>query len=203
MPSMPSTVTKTKTFTAMDGFWSANQASLMADYDTAAFQTLLDDAVLKHGWIKDEVRKHVEDHWLNDYWSTAEARDVLHRGLYWAMRVAVFEHAGESTEKRRSAPLPICSAWVCSGGKPKGKKTRFEVITLESSHQVTLLFLTPSPALAEDGKPGNPLQPVWVTQRIEFAKGQGEEQLEEWPSAKPTTRTVRPYDYEYYPPSKP
>ena len=196
MPSMPGTVTKTKTFTAMDAFWNADPAGKMSDYDKKDFDTLLNEAV-----SDPKMRDHVRNHWIdkNGYFGAAEAEDVLRRGLYWAMRVAVYEDAGGQNEKTRAKVLPIYCAWVCSGGKPHPKKKQqslFEVITLESDWQVTLLFLTPSAAGAGWGRKGDPLQRVWATRRIEFEKYNGEEQLEEWPADTATTRTVRPYDYE-------
>ena len=210
MPSMPGTVTKTATFRNMDTIWSADPETRMTEYDAAQdLQTLLNDALNKYHWISPTVANHVAKHWLphSGYFGAADAQDVLQRGLYWTMRVAVFRD-GDLTKRRTDAqgnraPLPICCAWVCSGGKPKNGKNLFEVITLESDRQVTLLFLTPSPKGATNGKAGSPLQPVWATRRIEFALDPGEHELEQWgpPSGKkPTTRTVRPYDTEDYPP---
>jgi len=197
MPNMPGTVTKTKTFTAMDGFWSADPATFMNAYDTSTFTALLNDAVNK-GLIPQAVADHVTTHWLNQYWPTAAARDVLHRGLYWAMRVAVHEEAGGLNEKARISPLPICCAWICSGGKPKNGKERFEVISIESAQQVTLLFLTPSPKGLWGDEPIGPFQPIWATRHVDFLVDNGEHQLEQWPAIAPTTRTVRPHDYENY-----
>jgi hypothetical protein len=201
MPNMPGTVTKTRTFTAMDAFWSADPAQFMADYDSSGFAALLVDAVNKN-LISQAVADHVTHHWLNQYWPTAEARDVLHRGLYWAMRVAVHENAGGPNETTRAAPLPICCAWICSGGKPKNGKARFEVISIESAQQVTLLFLTPSPTGLWGDEPIGPYQPIWATRHIHFPVDNGEHQLEQWgpTPARPTTRTVRPHDYEDYRP---
>ena len=203
MPNMPGTVTKTSTFAKMDKKWSIDPNARMIEYDTTNFTTLLADAVTKHGWIPQTVADHVKNHWLpsTGYFGVADAQDVLQRGLYWAMRVAVFKNAGDpANETKRNAPLPICCAWVCSGGKPKNNRNLFEVITLESDRQVTLLFLTPAPKNAGNGKVGSPLQPVWATRRIEFALDPGEKELEQWPPNTPTTRTVRPYDTEDYPP---
>jgi hypothetical protein len=210
MPSMPGTVTKTATFRNMDTIWSADPETRMTEYDAAQdLQTLLNDALNKYHWISPTVANHVIKHWLphSGYFGVADAADVLQRGLYWAMRVAAFRD-GDLTRRRTNAqgqpvPLPICCAWVCSGGKSEASKKRFEVITLESDHQVTLLFLTPPPKGATDGNPASPLQPVWATRRIEFKVYPGEKVLEQWgpPTAKkPTTRTVRPYDTEDYSP---
>ena len=202
MPNMPGTVTKTRTFTAMDGFWNANPATFMTAYQTSSFAALLNDAVAK-GLITPAVAAHVNTHWLNQYWPTASARDVLHRGLYWTMRVAVHEDAGGPNEKPRPVPLPICCAWICSGGKPKNGKARFEVISIESPQQVTLLFLTPSPQGLWGDEPEGPFQPIWATRHIHFPVDNGEHELEQWPASKPTTRTVRPHDYEDYTAPKP
>jgi hypothetical protein len=200
MPNMPGTVTKTHTFTAMDAVWSGDPEARMNDYEAQSFATLLAKAVAD-GWITQHVADHVTNHWLDLYWPTAAARDVLHRGLYWAMRVAAF-HEGDLT-RRRSNPLPLCCAWVCSGGKPKGPRSRFEVISIESDQQVTLLFLTPSPLGLWGDEPLGPLQPIWATRHLHFGVDNGEKQLETWPAASPTTVTVRPHDYEDYTPHGP
>jgi hypothetical protein len=204
MPNMPGTVTKTRTFTAMDGFWSADPTSFMNAYATSSFAALLADAVGK-GLIPQAVANHVTTHWLNQYWPTAGARDVLQRGLYWAMRVALYEDAGGPNEHLRTAALPICCGWICSGGKAKGGKERFEVISIESAQQVTLLFLTPSPKGLWGDEPIGPFQPIWATRHIHFPTDNGEHELEQWGPAggAKTTRTVRPHDYEDYTPPAP
>jgi hypothetical protein len=202
MPNMPGSVTKTATFDAMDAIWSGNPEARMAEYDQASSITALLDAAEANKWITKEIRTHVEQHWLDKYWPKAEAQEVLQRGLYWAMRVAAF-HDGNLSRRRYNAqglpdPLPICCAWICSGGKPKGEKPRFEVISLESDHQVTVLFLTPPPKGLWGDEPEGSLQRVWSTRREEFGVDNGETKLEHWKK----TYTVRPHDYEDYRPPK-
>lgn len=192
MSTMPGTVTKTETFRQMDVTWSVAPEVRMTEYQNAPdIPKLLADAVAKN-WISQDVADHVTEHWLDKYWPGAEAQDVLQRGLYWAMRVAAF-HEGDLL-RRRSKSLPICCAWVCSGGKPKNKKARFEVISLESDHQLTLLFLTPPPECLPQEKAEGPFQPVWSTRRTDFGLDAGETKLEQWRS----TNTVRPHDYQDY-----
>jgi hypothetical protein len=201
MSTMPGTVTRTYTFAQMDVVWSVDPHARMKEYETAPdIPKLLSDAVA-NGWIGQEVADHVTDHWLNTYWPTADAQDVLQRGLYWAMRVAAF-HDGDLT-RRRAKALPIGCLWVCSGGKahkkdpnnPKDKDfARFEVISVETDHQLTLLLLTPPPAKLPPEKAEGSLQRVWSTRRSEFGLDAGETKLEQWR----TTCTVRPHDYEDY-----
>lgn len=195
MPSMPGLVTKTKTFRAMDTIWSPDPETRMSEYDGAgSVDALLKDAVAK-GWITKAVAKHVTNHWLKAYWPTAKAQQVLQRGLFWAMRVAAFENAGEATQRRRAESLPICCAWVCSGPAPDSKQqARIEVVTLESAQQVTLLFLTPAPKGIQLPTQSDGLQPVWSTRRKEFPPA-AEKQLEAWKD----TITVRPWEREDYP----
>jgi hypothetical protein len=194
MPNMPGTVTKTKTFTAMDKIWSSDPAKRLTEYKNAAdIKSLLADAVTNN-WISQPVADHVTKHWLDAYWPSAQAQDVLHRGLYWAMRVAVYTNAGEATEKVRPSPLPICCAWICSGGKAKKGRARFEVISIESDSQVTLLLLTPPPEGLWGDEPIGPYQRIWATRRSDFGKDNGEHLIETWK----TTLTVRPHDYEDY-----
>jgi hypothetical protein len=199
MPNMPSTVTKTSTFSMMDTFWSPDPEARMNEYNAAAsFKALLDDARINN-WITQSVFDHVNDHWLQTYWPGTDPQEVLHRGLYWAMRVAAF-HDGDLSRRRMDAqgnpdPLPICCAWVCSGGKMKKKKARFEVVSIESDHQLTLLFLTPPPEdLAPDKEKEGPLQRIWSTRDIDFDVEKGETKLEDWQQ----TVTARPHDYENY-----
>jgi hypothetical protein len=201
MATMPGTVTKTYTFNQMDVIWSADPHARMLEYANAPdIPKLLSDAVANN-WISQDVADHVTDHWLNTYWPTADAQDVLHRGLYWAMRVAAF-HDGDLS-RRRTKALPISCAWICSGGKthkkdpsnPKDKDfQRFEVVSFESDHQLTLLLLTPPPAKLVPEKNEGPLQRVWSTRRSEFGLDAGETKLEQWR----TTFTVRPHDFEDY-----
>jgi hypothetical protein len=183
----------------------------MGEYGTAVdLDQLLVDAV-QQKWISQTVADHVTDHWLDLYWPTAEAQEVLQRGLYWAMRVAAFRN-GDLARRRMTmttpvvpAPLPIYCAWVCSGAKPKKadpKKpkdkdvARFEAITLESERQVTLLLVTPEPNGIGPSKSQGQFQPIWATRRgIPFPPVAGESQIESWNG----TITVRPHDLEEYP----
>jgi hypothetical protein len=200
MPNMPGSVTKTSTFEFMDTIWSGNPEARMVEYDQAASLDKLLDAAETAKWITPQIRKHIEDHWLKKYWPKVDAEEVLQRGLYWAMRVAAFKD-GNLARRRYNPqgapdPLPLCCVWVCSGGKPKGEKPRFEVISIESDHQVTVLFLTPPPkGLWGDEHEGS-LQRVWSTRREEFALDNGETKLESWRH----TITARPHDYENYTP---
>ncbi len=199
MASMPGLVTKTKTFTVMDAAWSANPANYLSDYANKEFDNLLASAPVQQG-----TKTHVKDDWVDPLkdWLGADAKQVIRRGLYWAMRVALYENAGEPDEKPRQKPLPICSAWVCSGAPSKqkpGKKKkkdvpRFEVVSLESQHQVTLLLLTPPPTTSPVGN--STFQPVWATRQLDpYGPEAGEFELEQWPVTDPVTVTVRPYDY--------
>jgi hypothetical protein len=203
MASMPGLVTKTLTFIDMDAAWSANAATYLNDYANKEFDNLLAAAP-----VKQATKQHVNADWVDPLkdWLGEDAKQVIRRGLYWAMRVALYEDAGGANEKPRKKALPICSVWVCSGapGKQKPKKNgkaaakkdvpRFEVVSLESEHQVTLLFLTPPPATSPVGN--SRLQPVWATRQLDpYGPEAGETELEQWPVADPVTVTVRPYDY--------
>jgi hypothetical protein len=196
---MPGTVTKTSTFSMMDTFWNPDPETRMKEYASAPdIHKLLADAVAK-GWIQQGVANHVTDHWLKTYWPGTDPQEVLHRGLYWAMRVAAF-HDGDLSRRRMDAqgkpdPLPICCAWVCSGGKMKKKKARFEVVSLESDQQLTLLLLTPPPEdLTDEKEKEGPLQRIWSTRDTDFGVEFGETKLEDWQH----TVTARPHDYENY-----
>jgi hypothetical protein len=202
MASMPGLVTKTLTFIDMDAAWSADPVTYLNDYANKEFDELLGLAP-----VKPATKQHVTADWVDPLkdWLGADAKQVIRRGLYWAMRFALYENAGGADEKQRKCALPICSAWVCSGapGKQKPKKNgkapakdvpRFEVVSLESEHQVTLLFLTPPPAANPVGK--DLLQPVWATRQLDpYGPEAGETELEKWPFTDPVTVTVRPYDY--------
>ncbi|MEN8160388.1 MAG: hypothetical protein ABFS41_09995 [Myxococcota bacterium] len=199
MASMPGVVTKTLTFIQMDAAWTANPAAFLNDYANKEFDNLLASAP-----VKQATKQHVSADWVpsSDDWLGPHAKQVIRRGLYWAMRVALYENAGTEDEKPRKQALPICSAWVCSGApgkqkkKPGGKKDvpRFEVVSLESPHQVTLLILTPPPSTNPHGD--QLLQPVWATRLLDpYGPEAGELELEQWPADEPVTVTVRPYDY--------
>jgi hypothetical protein len=199
MASMPGRVTRTITFAAMDPKWSADPESFLKAYDTTSEQMkkLLADAA-SSGVIRSEVAKHVEQHWLYKYWPKADARAVLQRGLYWAMKVALYRDGDPQTPRTSSdgkpAPLPVSCIWVCSSdySHDPNARQRFEVSVVESAYQVTLLFLTPDPEGDEVPEPGC-FQPVWSTRHEEFKPVPGELQI------GPTWEqviTVRPYDYK-------
>jgi hypothetical protein len=194
MASMPGRVTRTITFKAMDEQWSGAQEAFLTAYDTSSEQLdkLLDDAVTA-GVIRAEVAEHVKKHWLGAYWPNADARAVLQRGLYWGMRVSLYED-GELKLRRKTA-LPVSCVWICSSGgysSYEKKRPYFDVTVVESAYQVTLLFITPDPHGDEVPDPGC-FQPVWSTRHEDFQPVPGELQIgQPWEH----TITVRPYDYK-------
>lgn len=202
MASMPGLVTKTATFKLMDDSWNADVASYLNEYENKSFDDLLAIAP-----VAPATKQHVKDDWVDAQvgWLGPNAKQVIRRGLYWAMRVALFVDPDSAKPTLRPEPLPICSAWICSGapGKDKKKKDkkgqdqdvpRFEVVALASDHQVTLLFLTPPPKNNPVGHQA--FQPVWSTRLLDpYGPEAGEQTIEEWPPSDPVTVTVRPFDY--------
>src|SRR5262245_15900309 len=115
MSAMPGHVTRTTRFRLMDQAWQAlGPAKFLVDYDTTSekMDWLLAKAVAD-GVIPQDVADHVVQHWLDKYWPGAGARAVLQRGLYWAMRVALFEDGDPA--KPRGTALPVSCVWICSG----------------------------------------------------------------------------------------
>jgi hypothetical protein len=193
MASMPGRVTRTITFAAMDPKWSANPKSFLDAYDTTSEQMdqLLAEAV-SDGLIASPVATHVKEHWLDKYWPNADARAVLQRGLYWAMRVALYHDGDPKTP--RTKRLPVSCIWVCSsdGYSHGSNRPYFDVSVVESEYQLTILFLTPNPEGDEVPPPGC-FQPVWSTRHEYFKPVKGELQIgDPWEHVI----TVRPYDYK-------
>jgi hypothetical protein len=106
MASMPGLVTKTLTFIDMDAAWSANPATYLNDYANKEFDNLLATAP-----VKQATKQHVTADWVDPLkdWLGGDAKQVIRRGLYWAMRVALYEDAGGPTRspaRRRCRSVP-------------------------------------------------------------------------------------------------
>jgi hypothetical protein len=184
MSIMPGRVTKTIGFESFDKEISNNHKLYQERYaKDPQIDELLDQAV-QDGIITDDTRKHVRADWLQAFWPKVKhANRILQRGLYWAVYAA--RHDEDGVE--RTAPLPICSLWVCTGeyGDP-----RFEVASIVSKQQVTVVFLTPPPEKELKLPPGPALQPVWSTRSEAYPEVPGEKLIGTWFN----TVTVRPFD---------
>ncbi len=185
MSTMPGRVTKTPAFESFDSHVYADLKAFEEKYGKPPqIDDLLEDAV-QRGIITDGTRQHVRADWLQLYWPKAtHANRILQRGLYWAVRLARYID-GDDTKGERKAALPLCSVWICTGeyGDP-----RFEVVSLVSEHQVTVIFLTPPPEKDLSLPSGLAMQPIWSTRCEAFPEVPGERLIDTWYQ----TVTVRP-----------
>ncbi len=186
MPSMPGHVTKTTEFEYLDTALTTNPKKFEKGYDSPSKQVkLLLQKAVQDGVITPGIEQHVLQHWLGSNWpNAADVEDILQRGLLWAVRLSLYENGLEDSP--RTTPLPIRSVWICAGPTTS---THFELTSLVSDRQVTLIFFTPEPA-QNPAPAGNYLQPIWTTRSepsFPFQLGK-EVQVDDWQH----TITVRP-----------
>jgi hypothetical protein len=177
MGSMPGHVARSPEFAALDAALNANPQYFFDAYKGPMTLPKLIDEAVSQGIITAATRDHIKDHWQTPWPVT---NDVLKRGLYWACRLSLYESGDLALP--RPTPRPIATTWIC--GLPA---QTFEVVSLVSMHQVTVMILTPPPG-HEDMPSGQGNQPVWTTQAKTAPVDPGETEVE----VHGQTRTVRP-----------
>ncbi len=176
MGAMPGHVTRSPEFAALDAALNANPKYFFDAYKgNKSLPELIDEAVTQ-GIITPETREHIKKHWQTPWPSVNE---VLRRGLYWACRLSLYESGDIALP--RLTPRPIATSWIC------GPYQHLEVNNLVTTHQVTMIILTPPPT--EPTAPsGQGIQPVWTTQSKSEPVEPGEVEVE----TTHKTRTLRP-----------
>lgn len=106
------------------------------------------EAGLNNKWLTQKAHDHMKA-WITEYETkVAEAGDILRWGLVKAGRLAV----------KRNEVRPIAPYWLCPKGFPDN---RFEVAVLPTHEQISMLVLTPMPAIM-GGKPCDYDEPIYL-----------------------------------------
>lgn len=125
---------------------------------------------------KTNARKHIEKHWFgikerpdptsttnpkgkrrqrSNWWPKLhKMEEVMMPGLIMALRLALFEPPQLTT--KRAKPLPVDSYWLCAGH-------HYEIASVLSDWQVTLLISTPSSTFSRRSGQFNAEEDIWIT----------------------------------------
>ncbi len=131
MSVMPGTVAKPPLLERLDQLSSDKVEFETAYNDLKTTNPTVND-LIQWGWNHDLIEtkaeeNHLRNHWLGNWWPTYTTKEaVIKHGLLKAFELAIDQQKH------------FDCYWVCSGAY-------FQVLSLLSPHQVTVLVLTPSP----------------------------------------------------------